>query len=79
MDFYINKKFESLKLLFLVMTVFVFCFNAQTIFAKEYYYKDFEVDIKINEDSSFDVTEKQTYFLDGSFGFFNRDVSYKEK
>lgn len=57
------------------MTVFAFCFNIQTSSAKEYYYKDYEVDIKINEDSTFDVTEKQTYYLDGSFGFFNRDIS----
>ncbi len=57
------------------MAVFVFCFNIQTSFAKEYYYKDYEVDIKIKEDSTFDVTEKQTYFLDGSFGFFNCDIS----
>ena len=61
-----------------MMAVFVFCFNVQTSFAKEYYYKDYEVDIKINEDSTFDVTEKQTYHLDGSFGFFNRDISYKD-
>lgn len=57
------------------MAVFIFCFNIQSSFAKEYYYKDFEVNIKINEDSTFDVTEKQTYYLDGSFGFFNRDIS----
>ena len=75
MNFFINKKFKSFKLLFLLSVVFIFCFNIQTSFAKEYYYKDFKVDIKINQDSSFDVTEKQTYFLDGNFGFLNRDVS----
>ena len=78
MKFFINKKFESFKLLFLIMAVFIFCFNTQATFAKEYYYKDYEVDIKINKDSTFDVTEKQTYYLDGSFGFFNRDISYKD-
>ena len=71
MKFFINKKFKDSKLLFLVMAVFVFCFNVQSSLAKEYYYKDYEVDIKINKDSTFDVTEKQTYYLDGSFGFFN--------
>lgn len=60
------------------MAVFTFCFNIQSVFAKEYYYQDFEVDIQINEDSTFDITEKQTYYLDGSFGFFNRDISYKD-
>ena len=75
MKFLIDKKLRNFKLLFLSIIVFVFCFNIQTSFAKEYYYKDFEVDIKINEDSTFDVTEKQTYYLDGSFGFFVRDVS----
>ena len=75
MKFFINKKLKNFKLLFLAIAVFIFCFNIQTSFAKEYYYKDFEVDIKINEDSTFDVTERQTYYLDGSFGFFNRDVS----
>ena len=75
MKFVINKNF---KLLFLVVAIFVFCFNIQTSFAQEYYYKNYEVDIRINDDSSFDVVEKQTYFLDGSFGFFNRDISYKD-
>ncbi|MDF1498357.1 MAG: DUF2207 domain-containing protein [Patescibacteria group bacterium] len=63
------------KLLFVVSIVFIFCLNIKTSFAKEYYYKDFEVDIKINQDSTFNVTEKQTYFFDGNFGFVNRDVS----
>ncbi len=75
MKFFTDKKLKNFKQLFLAVAVFIFCFNIQTSFAKEYYYQDFEVDIKINEDSTFDVTEKQTYFLDGSFGFFNRDIS----
>ena len=72
MNLFINK---NLKPLFLAVVVFVFCFDIQTSFAGVYHYKNFEVDIKINEDSTFDVTEKQTYYLNGSFGFFNRDVS----
>ena len=75
MEFFINKKLRGFKLLFLTIVVSAFCFNAQTSFAKEYYYKNFEVNIKINQDSTFDVTEKQIYYLDGSFGFFNRDIS----
>ncbi|MEA1936619.1 MAG: DUF2207 domain-containing protein [Patescibacteria group bacterium] len=68
----------KLKILLLSLIIGECCFGAGNVFAKEYHYKDFEVDIKINEDSSFDVTEKQTYFLDGSFGFFMRDISYKD-
>jgi len=77
MNFSINKRLKSFRLLFLAIMFFAVCLGAQTYSAaaKEYYYKDFEVDIKINKDSTFDVMEKQTYFLDGSFGFFNRDVS----
>ncbi|MCK5475153.1 MAG: DUF2207 domain-containing protein [Candidatus Pacebacteria bacterium] len=75
MNSFVNKRFKNFKLLFLTMAVFIFCFNIQTSFAGVYHYKDFEVDIKINEDSTFDVTEKQTYYLNGSFGFFNRDIS----
>ncbi len=58
--------------------VLMFCFIASIAFAKEYYYQDFEVNIKINQDSTFDVAEKQTYYLDGNFGFFNRDVALKD-
>ena len=75
MNLFINKNLKNLKLLFLAAAVFVFCFDIQTSFAGVYHYKNFEVDIKINEDSTFDVTEKQTYYLNGSFGFFNRDIS----
>lgn len=70
-------KVDFFKPLFSFLIVLFFCFNIQVSFAKEYYYKDFEVDIKINQDSTFDVAEKQTYYLDGNFGFFNRDVATK--
>ena len=67
-------KFEISLFIFLVVMVAT-CFDVHSFVATEYYYQDFEVDIKINEDSSFDVMEKQTYYLDGSFGFFKRDIS----
>jgi len=70
-------KTKYFKPLFYFLTTLFFCFNIQTSFAKEYYYQDFEVNIKINQDSTFDVTEKQAYYLDGNFGFFNRDVATK--
>ena len=45
--------------------------------AKSYYYHLIEVDITVNSDSTFDVVEKQVYKLDGSFGFFYRDIELK--
>ena len=45
--------------------------------AKEYYYHSIEVDITVNSDSTFDVVERQTYKLDGSFGYFYRDIELK--
>ncbi len=71
-------KNKFFKLLFSFLITLFFCFNAQTSSAKEYYYQDFEVNITINQDSTFDVIEKQTYYLDGSFGFFTRDVVMKD-
>ena len=47
-------------------------------FAKEYYYQDYEVEIFINQDSTFNVEEKQTYHLDGNFGYFFRDIERKK-
>jgi hypothetical protein len=64
--------------LFSFLAIMFFSFNIQTSLAKEYYYKDFEVNITINQDSTFDIVEKQTYFLDGNFGFLNRDVAMKD-
>lgn len=67
-------KFKTSLFIFLAILI-VTCFNVHNSFAKEYYYQNFVIDIKINQDSSFDVAERQTYYLDGNFGFFNRDVS----
>jgi len=54
-------------------------FNIQTSFAQEYYYKDYKVDIQINEDSSFDVMEKQTYFLDGEIDSFYHKIDLNSR
>ncbi|MBZ9569408.1 DUF2207 domain-containing protein [Patescibacteria group bacterium] len=50
----------------------------QAALEKSYYYHSIEVDIQINQDSTFEVTEKQTYNLTGSFGYFYRDVELKD-
>jgi len=42
-----------------------------------YHYENIDVDIRINQDSTFEVEERQAYFLDGSFGFFYRDIDLK--
>ncbi len=46
--------------------------------AKSYYYQLIEVNIQINEDSTFDVAEKQSYRLDGDFGYFIREIELKD-
>ena len=75
---FLNSKKTKFKLLFLPLMILGFFLVPQSLLAKEYYYQHFDVDIKINEDSTFDVTEKQTYYLNGNFGFFDRDVSLKD-
>jgi len=45
--------------------------------AQNYYYDSIRVDIVVNQDSTFDVVEEQTYRLRGSFGFFYRDIELK--
>lgn len=47
-------------------------------FAGEYYYQDYEVEIFVNQDSTLNVEEKQTYHLDGNFGYFFRDIERKK-
>lgn len=54
----------------------VFGFN--NIFAAgNYFYKSINVDITVNKDSTFDVIENQTYNLNGSFGYFIRELEQK--
>ncbi|MBZ9571968.1 DUF2207 domain-containing protein [Patescibacteria group bacterium] len=62
-------------LLFLEVGSYDFC---QAALNKSYYYHSIEVDIQINQDSTFDVTEKQTYNLKGDFGYFYRDIELKD-
>lgn len=60
-----------------IFSFLVFLLPQNYVFAKEYYYENIEASITINKDSTFDVIEKQTYFLDGNFGYFNRDIAMK--
>ena len=65
------------QIIFLTLVLFGLCLYFQNAQAKSYYYEDYKVDIQINRDSTFDVIETATYNLDGSFGFFTRDVALK--
>jgi len=60
----------------LILLVGDFCW-AETSLFKSYYYDSIEVDIQIDQDSTFLITEKQTYNLDGSFGYFFREIALK--
>lgn len=72
-----RKKF-ALGLLFLVFLIFLFTKGeCQADEEKSYYYHLIEVDIQINQDSTFVVTETQAYNLKGSFGYFYRDIDLK--
>jgi len=51
---------------------------AQGLAEKNYYYQSIEVNIQINQDSTFVVEEKQTYRLSGNFGYFYRDIELKD-
>lgn len=67
---------KELKIKIIVaISILVFSFAPSLVFANEYYYQNVDVAITINQDSTFDVMEKQIYYLEGSFGFFNRDLS----
>ena len=76
-----NKLYNKILLfLFLVIAlsgIAFLCF-AQDDSIKSYYYDSIEVDITVNQDSTFDVIEKQTYNLTGSFGYFYRDIEIKD-
>lgn len=67
---------EKKVLLFIIFSVFLFL--AITVSAAgTYFYKSIDVDIKVNQDSTFDVIENQTYSLNGNFGYFYRDIKLK--
>ena len=81
----VNKKLKkfSLGLFFLVFFTLLSLeagsyYLCQAALEKSYYYHSIEVDIQINQDSTFEVTEKQTYNLKGDFGYFYRDVELKD-
>ena len=67
-----------LKKIFLFLVVLISVFWFRGIKASDYYYDSIKVDIQINQDSTFDVIEEMTYILNGSFGFFYRDVELKD-
>ena len=67
-----------LKKIFLFLVVLISVFWFRGIKASDYYYDSIEVDIQINQDSTFDVIEEMTYILNGSFGFFYRDIELKD-
>ncbi|KPJ54706.1 hypothetical protein AMJ47_03625 [Parcubacteria bacterium DG_72] len=66
------------KKILLLFLVFAGCFAFGSAKAQTYYYDNIEVDIFVKENSTFDVIERQTYYLDGSFGYFFRDVKLKD-
>lgn len=68
------------KAFFILILSFIFfgIAFAETVLAKDYYYESIEVTLQVNKDSTFDVTEKQTYRLNGSFGYFYRDIALKD-
>jgi len=73
-------RFKCTKFIF-ILTLFLFTvrpvmLNAESV--QEYYYYLLETDITINQDSTFDVEEKQTYYLNGNFGYFYREIGLKK-
>jgi hypothetical protein len=60
--------------LVLILGSFYYCQAEE----KTYYYDSIKVEIQINRDSTFDVTEEQTHNLTGSFGYFYRDIELKK-
>ena len=66
------------KKILLLFLVFAGCFWFSSISAQTYYYDNIEVEIFVKENSTFDVIERQTYYLDGSFGYLFRDIELKD-
>ncbi len=69
-----NKKVFLFALLFFSSVSFSNIARAADV----YCYDNINVDININQDSSFNITEQQTYNLQGSFGYFYRDIELKK-
>ncbi len=64
------------KIIFLLIIIGFFLYGI--VDAETYYYDFIQVEIQINKDSTFDVIERQAYYLDGSFGYFYRDIELKD-
>jgi uncharacterized membrane protein len=61
-------------LLILVLTFFNFFVNTEEVFAKSYYFKKVDIQIQINKDGSFDLTEKRTFSFSGDFTWAEYDL-----
>ncbi len=74
-----NNDFQKLVLKLFLLIFFLSFFNScHAVPEKRYYYDSIKVEIKINQDSTFDVIETQTFNLTGSFGYFYRDIALKK-
>jgi len=70
-------KKETILKAIIILAVFISSGFCQAETPKSYYYDLIEVDIEINKDSTFYITETQTFNLNGNFGFFFRDIELK--
>jgi len=66
------------RFLVIALTLAGIWFSAGSAMAKSWYFEEFNVDITVNEDSSFDVVEKHTYVFDGDFSWVNRDITKRQ-
>jgi len=65
------------KIIILIILLFT-CFWVGNVEAITYNYDLIEVEVWVNQDSTFDVIEKMTYNLNGDFGYFYRDIELKD-
>lgn len=70
-----NRKSKNFLLFCFFITISCFIFGFAD--ARTYYYENIEIDIYIKKDSTFDILEKQNYFLNGDFGYFYREIELK--
>lgn len=60
-----------------LFAILLFLFWPQNVSAKSYYYKNVQVKVFINPDSTFDVEEWQTFSFNGPFTYAYRDIELK--
>lgn len=72
-----NVLFKNKSLLIVCFSVLFFAASGSVFSSGTYSYDSILVDITINQNSTFDVIEKQTYSLNGNFGYFYRDIKFK--